>query len=515
MVRAGPGAPAPGQDLAGAARGRISAAARGRVRGRSSTGAGSGRSTRARGRIWPEHPGPGQDRVVGEAALASSVGAEHVLTDADLRAGYEVDWTGRFRGDGRRGGPAGHRGEVAAVVACVRRRRRGGRAAGRQHRPGRRRRAGRRDGEVVLSPRRLDRLEPVDDAAGQVTAGAGATLAAVQRTRGRAGWDFGVDLAARDSGDRRRHGRDQRRRHARPAPRRRCGRRCVGVEAVLGRRRGACRHLDGLVKDNTGYDLAGLLVRQRGHARRRHRGAAAAGAAAAGRPRGRAARRAPTVAAAMALLAARAARRARPGRRRARSARRAGPRRARSSALPPPLPAAAGVPAGRGRPATADALPRRWPTLAGVGDAAVAADAAGPGPAVALPRGAHRGHRRGSACRHKLDVTLPVGRAGRVRRRGARRIAAVGAGARPSVRPRRRRQPARERRRRRARRRGGRRGRARGSSPAAADHQRRARHRRPRRRWLHLDRGRRPSSPPCAPSSPPSTRPASSTRACC
>ena len=30
--------------------------------------------------------------------LRSIVGDAHVLVDADVRAGYEVDWTGRFRG---------------------------------------------------------------------------------------------------------------------------------------------------------------------------------------------------------------------------------------------------------------------------------------------------------------------------------------------------------------------------------------------------------------------------------
>jgi len=37
-----------------------------------------------------------------------------------------------------------------------------------------------RHGEVVLSLRRLDRIGPVDAVARQVTAGAGATVAAVQ-----------------------------------------------------------------------------------------------------------------------------------------------------------------------------------------------------------------------------------------------------------------------------------------------------------------------------------------------
>jgi FAD/FMN-containing dehydrogenase len=31
-------------------------------------------------------------------ALTAAVGADHVLTDPDLRASYETDWTGRFTG---------------------------------------------------------------------------------------------------------------------------------------------------------------------------------------------------------------------------------------------------------------------------------------------------------------------------------------------------------------------------------------------------------------------------------
>ena len=43
------------------------------------------------------------------------------------------------------------------------------------------------------------RLGPVDGRAAQVTAGAGATLAAVQAHARAAGWEYGVDLGARDS----------------------------------------------------------------------------------------------------------------------------------------------------------------------------------------------------------------------------------------------------------------------------------------------------------------------------
>lgn len=54
-----------------------------------------------------------------------------------------------------------------------------------------------RGGEVVLSLRRLDDLEPPEPA-GTLVVGAGATVAAVQAAARRAGWEYGVDFAARE-----------------------------------------------------------------------------------------------------------------------------------------------------------------------------------------------------------------------------------------------------------------------------------------------------------------------------
>ena len=117
-------------------------------------------------------------------------------------------------------------------------------------------------GEVVLSLRRFTDLSAVDEVAAQVTAGAGVTLGALQAHAAAAGLAFGVDLAARDSATvggmvatnagglhLLRYGpmRAQ----------------VVGVEAVLGDGR-IVRHLGGLLKDNTGYDLGGLLCGSEG-----------------------------------------------------------------------------------------------------------------------------------------------------------------------------------------------------------------------------------------------------------
>ena len=98
--------------------------------------------------------------------------------------------------------------------------------------------------------------------AGQLTAAAGATLAAVRSAAADAGWAYGVDLASRDSATVGgtvatnaggvhvlRHG-DTRAQ-------------LLGVEAVLGS--GAVvSHLGGLLKDNTGYHLPGLLCGSEG-----------------------------------------------------------------------------------------------------------------------------------------------------------------------------------------------------------------------------------------------------------
>ncbi len=116
--------------------------------------------------------------------------------------------------------------------------------------------------QVVLSTRRLRDLGPVDEIAGEVTAGAGVTLAELRDRARSAGWDFGVDMGSRDSAtvggmlatnaggvNVLRHGSM---RHQ-----------VVGFEAVLADG-SVMRRLPGLVKDNTGYPLAALLAGSEG-----------------------------------------------------------------------------------------------------------------------------------------------------------------------------------------------------------------------------------------------------------
>jgi FAD/FMN-containing dehydrogenase len=195
--------------------------------------------------------------------LARIVGPSNVLTDADVRAGYETDWTRRFRGCASAVVRPTTTEQTAAVVAWCSERGlavvpQGGNTglvAGGVP-------CGLSEGAVVLSLQRLQRLDAVDPLAAQVTAGAGVPLAVLQAHAGATGLDFGVDLAARDTatvggmvatnaGGVRvlRHGAMRAQ--------------VVGVEAVFADGSVVSR-LQGLVKDNTGYDLTGLLVGSEG-----------------------------------------------------------------------------------------------------------------------------------------------------------------------------------------------------------------------------------------------------------
>ena len=193
-------------------------------------------------------------------SLGSIVGERHLLVDPSLRAGYETDWTRRFSGTAQAVVRPGSADEVAAVLEACAERRTGvvpqggntGLVGGSVP----------RDGEIVLSTLRLSQIEDVDPEAGELTAGAGATLHAVQSAARSAGWDVGVDLGARESAtvggmvatnaggvNVLRHG-----------PMRR---QLLGFEAV--RADGSVlRRLPGMPKDNTGYDLGSLLAGSEG-----------------------------------------------------------------------------------------------------------------------------------------------------------------------------------------------------------------------------------------------------------
>lgn len=195
-------------------------------------------------------------------ALRALLGDDVVVTDPAINSGYEVDWTGRFRGRAAcvvrprsadqvqtvvrwcadHGVPVVPQGGNTGLV--------GGGVPDESAQA------------VVLSLRGLDTIGESDTIAGQVTVGAGVTLAELDSALAGTPWEFGVDLGARDSatlggmaatnaGGLRvlRYGTMRAN--------------VLGVEAVLGTGQ-RISHLQGLVKDNTGYDLAGLLCGSEG-----------------------------------------------------------------------------------------------------------------------------------------------------------------------------------------------------------------------------------------------------------
>lgn len=195
-------------------------------------------------------------------ALSKAVGSDHLLSSRpgeDLIR-YTTDWTGRFTGSGSLVVRPGSHDEVADVVRICREFDHpvvpqggntglvGGSVPLR--------------GEVVVSLARLRSIGPVDPVARQVTVEAGVTLAEVQRAAATVGLRYPVDFGARDSATvggmiatnaggigvfRFGSTRQQLR----------------GITAVLGDG-SSVSHMSGLLKDNTGYDLTGLLCGSEG-----------------------------------------------------------------------------------------------------------------------------------------------------------------------------------------------------------------------------------------------------------
>jgi FAD/FMN-containing dehydrogenase len=195
-----------------------------------------------------------------QRALEQVVGRRHVLSDPELKASYERDYTGRYVGAARLVVRPGDTAEAAAVMAAC-----AEEAAAVVPQGGNSGLVGGsvpRGGEVVISLQRLNETGQIDSALGQVTVGAGVTLAGLQDIARAAGEDAGLDFGARDSatlggivacdaGGARalRHGTA--RAHV------------AGLEAVLADGSVISR-LTGLPKDNAGYDLPSLLIGSEG-----------------------------------------------------------------------------------------------------------------------------------------------------------------------------------------------------------------------------------------------------------
>lgn len=195
--------------------------------------------------------------------LGEIVGRHQVIVAPEVVSRYETDWTGRFSGRSLCVVRPGNVDQVVQVIReCAARKipivPQGGatglvggsvpRATGPY--------------PVVLSTRRLKWISEVDKISAQVTAAAGVTLAELHKHVRKSGLEYGVDFSSRESAT---VGgtvatnaggvhvvaygmtRDQ----------------VLGAEAVLPNGSIVSR-LSGLVKDNTGYNLAGLLTGSEG-----------------------------------------------------------------------------------------------------------------------------------------------------------------------------------------------------------------------------------------------------------
>lgn len=193
--------------------------------------------------------------------LRDVVGREHAFDDPDLLRTFSRDWTGRWECMPQLVVRPASTEQVSDVVRICRDANtcvvtQGGNTGlvGGS--------VPTRAGSVLLSTARLQRLDPIDESARQVTVGAGVTIAQLHAHAATAGLDYGVDLAARDSatvggtiatnaggvrvvahGDTRSQ--------------------VLGVEAVLADG-SVISHLVGLPKDSAGYDICRLLVGSEG-----------------------------------------------------------------------------------------------------------------------------------------------------------------------------------------------------------------------------------------------------------
>lgn len=210
----------------------------------------------------PEPAVPRPDPGAAIERLRAALGPAAVLTDADLRAGHEVDWTGRWRGRAAAVVRPHDTDEVATVlrvaeacgVAVVPQGGNTGLVAGGVPIDEAR-------DALVLSTRALDAID-LDATTGEVVVGAGATLDAVQRVAHAHGWDTTVDLASRGSATiggmvATNAGGKQVVRYGH------IGEHVLGVEAVLAD--GAVvGTVPALRKDNTGYRWPGILTGSEG-----------------------------------------------------------------------------------------------------------------------------------------------------------------------------------------------------------------------------------------------------------
>jgi FAD/FMN-containing dehydrogenase len=198
------------------------------------------------------------ERLVHE--LTRAVGDGHVLVEPELRAAYERDFTGRYVGECRAVVRPADATEVAEVLRmCARH---GAAVVPQGGNTGLVGAGVPRVGEILVSTGRLTEVGSVDETSGQLLVGAGVTLATVQTTALRAGWEMPLDLGARDAATigglvatdaggamALAHGTMRER--------------VAGLSVVLPDGR-VVERLRGLLKDNAGYSWPSLIVGSEG-----------------------------------------------------------------------------------------------------------------------------------------------------------------------------------------------------------------------------------------------------------
>ncbi len=219
--------------------------------------------------------------------LTRVIAPEKVMTSPEVMAGYLVDWTGNFHGSALAVVRPSSTTEVSALmrlcaeygVAVITQGGNTGLVGGSVPAPANPEAVDPETAgifaenqnmssmryhfdDILLSTTYLCSFEDFDPNSGQVTVGAGVTLAQLQEFATEQGWEFGVDLAARDSatiggmvatnaGGIHVVANGMMRRQV------------VGLEAVLPSGE-VISTLRGLAKDNTGYDLTQLLCGSEG-----------------------------------------------------------------------------------------------------------------------------------------------------------------------------------------------------------------------------------------------------------
>ncbi len=191
--------------------------------------------------------------------LRNSFGSSSVVTDPEIMAGNLTDWTGRFRGEALCVVRPVNPWQVQRVIEIARSSRTAVTSQG-----GNTSLVGGAtpvNGGIILSSQLLQGIE-IDRHSQIAKVGAGVTLTELNRKARESGLRFGVDLAARDSATLGgmvstnaggmhviRHGGTRQQ--------------LVGIEAILGTGQLVSR-LEGLYKDNSGYDWASILCGSEG-----------------------------------------------------------------------------------------------------------------------------------------------------------------------------------------------------------------------------------------------------------